>query len=53
MNIKKVFFMLLAVLYILSGHSQTVNSDSLVPYRMGNKWGYSDMSGNIVIKGHL
>jgi len=29
---------------------QSIGSDSLVPYRVGNKWGYSDLKGNLVIE---
>src|SRR6185295_16046664 len=47
-GMKKIFALHLFLAILASAFSQTV-SHTLVPYRIGNLWGYSDVRGNIVI----
>lgn len=46
----KYFLCNLLLLFVSSGYSQSFSSDSLIPFRLGNNWGYSDLKGNIVIE---
>lgn len=49
LNFLRITLILSTVLYCHLGYSQTVKSDSLVPYRIGNKWGYSNFQGVLLI----
>lgn len=49
-KIYKSILIILAIVNSYSGYSQYVSSESLVPYRVGKLWGYSDYEGNIKIK---
>lgn len=50
---QRLFILIIAFIIIGSAFSQTgkkSNPDSLVPYRIGAKWGFSDVNGKIIIK---
>lgn len=51
--LQRLFILIIAFIIIGSAFSQTAkksNPDSLVPYRIKAKWGFSDVNGIIIIK---
>lgn len=50
---KRVILTILVLVCFGEAFSQDVkkiNPDSLVPFRAGSKWGFSDVNGNLIIK---